>query len=192
MRGRVALGWAGTVGLAWKRNRRWPALAARVKGILMTARRLITWVVSLLVAVGVIGPGVASAAAPTFERIAVDDTFVDEELSEACGVTITVTVRGQITLRTFQDDGSGLVELRTLNLAVTATADGRTFRLRDVGGDLTRIEPDGTALLYITGQVPFDFAGVVIIDLETDEAILEPRDRSEWQIERACAALTGG
>ena len=158
----------------------------------MTARRLITWVVSLLVAVGVIGPGVASAAAPTFERITVDDTFVDEELSEACGVTVTVTVRGQITLRTFQDDGSGLVELRTLNLAVTATADGRTFRLRDVGGDLTRIEPDGTALLYITGQVPFFFAGVAIIDLETDEAIIEPRDRSEWQIERACAVLTGG
>jgi len=158
----------------------------------MTARRLFTWVVGLLVAAGLIGPGVASAAAPTFERITVDDTFVDEELSEACGVTVTVTVQGEITLRTFTDERTGLAALNTLNFAVTATADGRTFRLRDVGGDLTRIEPDGTALLYITGQVPFDFAGVVIIDLETDEAILEPRDRSEWQIERACAALTGG
>jgi hypothetical protein len=158
----------------------------------MTARRLSTWVVGLLLVAGVIGPGVASAAAPTFERITVDDTFVDEQLSEACGVTVTITVQGAVTLRTFPDDGSGLVELRTLNLAVTATADGRTFRLRDVGGDLTRIEPDGTALLYITGQVPFGFAGVAIIDLETGEAILEPRDRSEWQIERACAVLTGG
>src|SRR5215207_3131863 len=158
----------------------------------MTARRLFTWVVGLLVAAGAYRPGVASAAAPTFERITVDDTFVDEELSEACGVTVTVTVQGEITLRTFTDERTGLAALNTLNFAVTATADGRTFRLRDVGGDLTRIEPDGTALLYITGQVPFDFAGVVIIDLETDEAILEPRDRSEWQIERACAALTGG
>jgi hypothetical protein len=151
-----------------------------------------TWVASVLFAVGVMGPGVALAAAPTIERVTVDETFVDEELSEACGVTVTVTVQGDVTLRTFPDDGSGLVELRTLNLAVTATADGQTFRLRDVGGDLTRIEPDGTALLYITGQVPFFFAGVAIIDLETDEAILEPRDRSEWQVERACAALTGG
>jgi hypothetical protein len=158
----------------------------------MTTRRVITWVVSLLVAVGVMGPGVAFAAPPTFERITVDDTFVDEQLSEACGVTATVTLQGQVTLRTFPDEGTGLVTLNTLNLAATITADGQTFRLRDVGGDLVRIEPDGTALLYITGQVPFSFAGVLIIDLETDEAILEPRDRSEWQVERACAALTGG
>jgi hypothetical protein len=158
----------------------------------MTTRRLIRWVASLLVAVGVMGPGVAFAAAPTFERITVDETFVDEQLSEACGVTATVTLQGQVTLRTFPDEGTGLVQLNTLNLAATITADGRTFRLRDVGGDLTRIEPDGTALLYITGQVPFAFAGVLIVDLETEEAILEPRDRSEWQVERACRALTGG
>jgi hypothetical protein len=158
----------------------------------MTTRRLIGWLASLLVAVGVMGPGVAFAAAPTFERITVDDTFVDEQLSEACGVTATVTLRGQVTLRTFPDDGTGLVTLNTLNLAATITADGRTFRLRDVGGDLVRIEPDGTALLYITGQVPFAFAGALILDPETEEVILEPRDRSEWQIERACRALTGG
>jgi hypothetical protein len=158
----------------------------------MTARRLITWVVSLLVAVGVMGPGVASAAAPTFERITIDETFVDEELSEACGVLVTVTVQGQITFRTFPDEGTGLVTLNTLNVAGTATADGRTFRFRDVGADLVRIEPDGTAVLYVIGQLPFDFAGVLIVDLETGEAILEPRDRSEEQIERACAVLTGG
>ena len=61
---------------------------------------------------------------------------------------------------------------------LTATADGRVFRFRDVGADVTRIEPDGTAVLLISGQVPFDFAGVLKIDLETGEAILEPRDRS--------------
>jgi hypothetical protein len=38
----------------------------------------------------------------------------------------------------------------------------------------------------------FDFAGVLKIDLETGEAMLKPRDRSEQQLERACAALTGG
>ena len=94
--------------------------------------------------------------------------------------------------RTFADEGTGLVTLNTLNLAATITADGRTFRLRDVGGDLVRIEPDGTALLYITGQVPFAFAGVLIIDPETEEVILEPRDRSEEQVAKACKFLTGG
>jgi hypothetical protein len=112
--------------------------------------------------------------------------------TEACGVTATVTLQGRITLRTFPDEGTGLVTLNTLNLAVTITADGRTFRLRDVGGDLVRIEPDGTALLYITGQVPFAFAGVLVIDPETEEVILEPRDRSEEQVAKACKFLTGG
>ena len=57
---------------------------------------------------------------------------------------------------------------------------------------MVRIEPDGTAVLYIIGQVPFDFAGVLKIDLETGEAILEMRDRSEQQLARACRVLTGG
>ena len=47
-------------------------------------------------------------------------------------------------------------------------------------------------MLSIIGQVPFDFAGVLKIDPETEEVILEPRDRSEEQIARACAALTRG
>ena len=158
----------------------------------MTRRCITGWVASVLVLAGVLSPGVALGAAPTFETITVNETFVDEELSEACGVLVTVSVEGQIIVRTFEDEGTGLVSLNTLNVGVTATADGRTFRFRDVGADLVRIEPDGTAVLYITGQVPFAFAGVLIIDLETGETILEPRDRSEEQIERACAVLTGG
>ena len=159
----------------------------------MTRRCRTGWLASVLVLAGLLSPGAGLGAAPTFERIEVDDTFVDEELSEACGVTATVTLQGQVTLRTFEDDGTGLVTLNTLNLAATITADdGRTFRLRDVGGDLTRVEPDGTVLLYITGQVPFSFAGVLIIDPETEEVILEPRDRSEQQVAKACKFLTGG
>src|SRR5215208_4160825 len=155
----------------------------------MTRRCRSGWLASVLVLAGLLSPGVGFGAAPTFERIEVDDTFVDEQLSEACGVTATVTLQGQITLRTFPDEGTGLVTLNTLNLSATLTADGNTIRLRDVGADLVRIEPDGTAVLYVIGQVPFAFAGVLIVDLETGEAILEPRDRSEEQIERACAVL---
>ena len=75
-----------------------------------------------------------------------------------------------------EEGGTGVVEVRTINVGLTATADGRVFRFRDVGADVTRIEPDGTAVLLISGQVPFDFAGVLKIDLETGEAILEPRE----------------
>jgi hypothetical protein len=47
-------------------------------------------------------------------------------------------------------------------------------------------------VLSVIGQVPFDFAGVLKIDLETGDVILEPHDRSEKQLAKACAKLTGG
>ena len=150
-------------------------------------RRSLGWVASVLVLVGVFSPGVAAGAPPTFERIDVDETFADEFLTEACGVEVTTTARGHITVRTFED-GTGPTTVTTINVGLTATAGDRTFRFRDVGADIERIEPDGTIVLSIIGQVPFDFAG----DPETGEVILEPRDRSEEQIARACAALTGG
>jgi hypothetical protein len=156
----------------------------------MTRRCITGSVASVLVLAGVLSPGVASAARPTFERIAVDETFADEFLTEECGVAVTSRVRGHIIVRTFSGGGTGVAELTTINVGVTATAGDRIFRFRDVGADLVRIEPDGTAVLMITGQIPFDFAGVLKIDLETGEAILEPRDRSEKQLARACAALT--
>jgi hypothetical protein len=158
----------------------------------MTRRCLTGWVVSVLALVGVLSPGVASGAPPTFETIVVDETFADEFLTEQCGVAVTSHIQGKIIIRTFSGEGTGVAEVTSISVGVTATADGRVFRFRDVGADVVRIEPDGTAVLSIAGQVPFFFAGVLKIDLETGEAIFEPRDRSEEQLARACAALTGG
>jgi xanthosine utilization system XapX-like protein len=158
----------------------------------MTRRCLTGWVASVLALVGVLGPGVAEGAAPTFERIVIDETFADDFLTEECGVEVTSHIQGKILARTFSGEGTGVSQVNTVNVAVTATAGDRVFRFRDVGADVTRIEPDGTAVLSIIGQVPFQFAGVLKIDLATGDAIFEPRDRSEEQLARACAALTGG
>ena len=76
-------------------------------------------------------------------------------------------------------------------LIVTATAGGRTFRFRDVGADVARVQPDGSVVLLISGQVPFFFAGALKIDPETEEVLLEPKDRSEAQVAKACRALAG-
>jgi hypothetical protein len=157
----------------------------------MSRWRRTAWLASSFVLAVVLGPGVAAGAPPVIERIPVDDTFADPFLSEACGVQVTVRARGHIIVRTFAGDRTGVAEVRTINVGLTATAGERVFRFRDVGADVTRIEPDGTAILSITGQVPFDFAGVLKIDLETGETILEPRDRSAEQVAKACAALTG-
>ena len=158
----------------------------------MTRRRVAGCLAGALVVVGLVGPGAAFGAPPVIDRIPVDETFVDDELSEACGVAVTTTVSGQIIERSLSGEGTGTAFVRTINLGFTAQAGDRTFRFRDVGADVTRIEPDGTAVLLIVGQVPFDFAGALIIDLETGEAILEPKLRDAEQLARACEVLAGG
>jgi hypothetical protein len=158
----------------------------------MIGRRLSGWVVSVLVLAGLVWPGVAGGAPPTIERINVDETFADEFLTEECGVPVTTTARGHVIIRTFSGEGTGVAQVNTISIGLTATAGDRTFRFRDVGADVVQIKPDGTLVLLITGQVPFAFAGVLKINPETEEVILEPRDRSEEQLARACAVLTGG
>lgn len=130
----------------------------------------------------------ALAQEPVIDRVQVDDTFPDEFLTEVCGVPVTTTVHGRITTISFPGEGTGSTELRTVNISFTATAGDNSIKFRDVGADLVRIEPDGTAVLSIIGQLPFDFTGVLKIDLETGEAILEPQHFRD--VADACAVLT--
>jgi hypothetical protein len=155
-------------------------------------RRASGLVAGFIVLVGLVMAGVAAGAAPTIERITIDETFVDEELAEACGIDdVTATVHGFVIERTFAGEGTGVAQVNSINVGVTETAGDRTFRFRDVGADVVQIKPDGSLVLLITGQVPFAFAGVLKIDPDTEEVILEPRDRSEEQLAKACKALTG-
>jgi hypothetical protein len=156
----------------------------------MARRGIIAWLAFMLVVVASVLAPSASAAAPTFERIEVDDTFADDFLTEECGVEVTSHAQGHVTIRMFSGDATGPVQLVTLNIGITATSGENTVTFRDVGGDLLRVEPDGTAVLLIIGQVPFEFAGVLIIDLETGEAILEPQHSLEGNVEKVCARLT--
>ena len=156
----------------------------------MTRKAVIASLAGMLVLGALLAPG-ASAGKPTLQRIEIDESFPDDFLTEACGVPVTTRALGHIVLRTFTGGGgTGPAELATISVGLTATAGENTIRFRDVGADLVRIEPDGTAILMITGQVPFEFTGVLKIDLETGEAILEPQHTTEERVEKACAALT--
>jgi hypothetical protein len=110
------------------------------------------------------------------------------DATEACGVEVTTTVTGRITFFTFPDRPVGPQNLTTLNFALVATAGDNQARFRDVGIDLVRVEPDGTAILSIVGQVPFGFTGVLKIDLDTGETILEPHHIVDTT--RVCELLT--
>jgi hypothetical protein len=148
-----------------------------------------TWLAGVLLVAALVAPS-AFAGKPTIERFDVDETFLDEGLTEACGVTVMTRAQGHVTVRTFSGDGAGPAELRTLNIALTAMAGDNTYRFRDVGADHVQIKTDGTAILMIIGQIPFDFTGVLTINLTTGEVIHEPQHSIAGRLEEACAALT--
>jgi hypothetical protein len=155
----------------------------------MTRRRLIVCLAGILVTLAALAPG-AMAGKPTIQRFTVDETFADEFLTEACGVPVTTHASGHITVRTFSGGGTGPAEIRTLNVAVTAMAGDNTYRFRDVGADHVQVKPDGSEILMIIGQIPFEFTGVLKINLATGEVIHEPRHNIEGRVNDACAALT--
>jgi hypothetical protein len=72
-------------------------------------------------------------------------------------------------------------------VTLVATAGDNSVQFKDVGIDLVLVEPDGTAILMIIGQVPFEFTGVLKIDLATGEVILEPH---AVDTTRVCRLLT--
>jgi len=151
----------------------------------MTRRRLalLFATVALLIVVGV-GGTPASAAPP--QVITVSDTFHDDFLSDACGVDVTSTVNGTVRVREF-DRTTGLVTVATINVGITATAGDNTFRFRDVGADVFLQGGEGLVHL-VTGQIPFEFTGVLKVNETTGEVLLEPQHTVGT--DRACAFLT--
>lgn len=134
------------------------------------------------------GTGV-DAGKPVFERISVNDSGVDGFFSDLCGFEVIATSVGRITVRTSPDRTVGPVEVVTINVRTTLSANGNKYTFRDVGANVVRITPDGDLILSIIGQVPFFFTGVLKINLTTDEVVLEPQHSTEGDLEDVCATL---
>src|SRR4249920_729663 len=95
-----------------------------------------------LVLVVVLTGAMAAASAglagkPTITRESVDETFADGFLTAMCGVPVETRARGHQITRSFTDGNGRLIEVFTVNVALTATSANGTFRFRDVGPDLT-------------------------------------------------------
>lgn len=147
------------------------------------------FVMTLVAASVLSGGAVSHAAGPTFERIVVDESGIDYGLSAYCGFTVSFTYKGSITLRTFSDRSTGLVELKTLNAVLTLSANGKSLRARDVGADVTTVAADGTVIITVVGQIPFAFTGALKFNPETGETILEPHHDLSANLDKACATL---
>ena len=155
----------------------------------MSGRRLLAAVTAVLAA-AVFAPGALPAGQPTVEHVNVDRFRPDPALTAACGVEVTAHVQGRLVVRTFPGEGTGPVELLTLNITVTAMAGGNSYPFRVVGATLVHVGPDGTVTLMATGQEPFAWRGALRLNLTTGEVILEPQHDNEGQLEEACEALT--
>jgi hypothetical protein len=149
---------------------------------------VIAWLAGILLVAAVVAPG-AAAGAPTIERFNIDKTFHDDFLTAECGVDVTMHEQGHVIVRVFSGNGTGPAEITSLNLALTATANGNMYRFRDVGIDHVQITPDGTRILMIVGQIPFGFIGVLKINLETGAVIHEPSHSLTGGFAAVCAAL---
>ena len=153
-------------------------------------RRRISGLLAVLGAllVVVLGATAAAAAAPVKVTTTFSDTFPDEFLTEACGVDVTTSVNGRITFMSFPDRPVGPQDLTSVHVDLVASAGDNHIRFKDVGVDLVRVGPDGTVTLMVVGQVPFEFTGVLKVNLTTGEVILEPHTVDTT---RACRLLTG-
>jgi hypothetical protein len=152
----------------------------------MTGRRFAALFISG--AVVLFGPTAAATAQPTKETIEFSETFEDEFLSDACGVDVTTTITGRVTFIDHPDRPVGVQDITSVHVDFLAIAGEDQVRFKDVGIDLVRIRPDGTVVLMIVGQVPFEFSGALMVNLTTGEVILEPRHTVDAT--RACRLLT--
>jgi hypothetical protein len=149
----------------------------------------------LLVVIAVLGgalgfSGTAQAAQPTIERFDIDDSFDAELLSDECGFPVTGVSEGHVIVRTF-DDEDGLLQVLTINIGTTFSANGNDYAVRDVGADVLRVTPDGVVIDSIIGQVPFEFTGVLKVNLDTGEVILEPQHSTAEDLDEICQVLGG-
>lgn len=121
-----------------------------------------------------LAPTAGAGGKPVKETITFSGTFDDEELSDACGVAVTTSFSGRVLVFEFPNRPVGPQDLNSVHVNFVARAGDNAVRINDVGIDRVQIRPDGTAILNVVGQVPFEFTGILKVNLTTGEVIHEP------------------
>jgi hypothetical protein len=164
----------------------------------------------------------ATMAAPQAEQvhIAINDVFVDEFLSEACGFEVTVSVVGdlQVTLIRNQEGqvvreidrlGGTKITYSSANGSFSFIAQasqwdygsgaavGSTVVVSFVGlqGHVPGLIASDAGLVRLTATVVgFDEFGIPIVDFETAEVLIDVGNRASQEeiIAAICGGLSGG
>jgi hypothetical protein len=94
------------------------------------------------------------AAKPEFERIQIDDHFVDEFLSDECGTEITADVTGHINARAWVDANDELThEVVNFAIQIRWSSEHGSIFAHDVGVDRITYLDDGSIIQAVIGGV---------------------------------------
>lgn len=134
-------------------------------------------------------PASASAVAPTADRILINYSEINQDLSDACGVTVTGAAQGTVTWYPRPEPWDRGVILRiNVNILWTFSSGRNTYRAREARVSLMRVHSDGTWIGMDAGQQSLWRSGVFKVNMTTGEVILEPRgSHPNWA--RICDTL---
>lgn len=170
-------------------------------------RSLVLASLATILALAVAGP--ALAAKPETERIVLHDSFLEPDLTAACGFDVHLVGEGHITFRLFSDEsGAPVRELNNYAIRLTLSSEWASLRMTDVGADRVAYLPDGSLILIVIGNVQsvnipgegrvyFDVGRVVSritfdANGEPTFTVLSEAGQHEGdQVDAICAALGG-
>ena len=182
------------------------------------------WHLAVLAGVALLaalGAGVGTAARAEQVHISINDTFVDDQVSAACGFTVTVNVTAEVQA-TLVRNGAGLI-VRELDHAgggrVTFSSANGSFSFPvqpvviDYGSGAMIGSSAVVSFVGLLGHAPgfiasdaglirlegvvvegFDEFGTPVLDFSNAEAVIDAgnREGGENIVPAICAALSGG
>jgi hypothetical protein len=152
--------------------------------------------VALIALLAFAGP--AAGGPPDRDVIDLDDPALEAEeaalLTRACGTEIDVDLSGRIIFLVLDKPvDAGVTELNIYGFRATFTnpETGATLSLHDVGPDVVFVR-DGKLFIALTGRstTGSGVIGRVVVDLETNEVVLEAGKPVGDYVEVVCEAVT--
>ena len=75
-----------------------------------------------------------------------------------------------------------------VHFLVTYLVNGTGVTVREVGGNVARLTPDG--LVHLSGGQSLQFTGAIKVNKDTVEVLLEPHHSLDAQVTEVCALYT--
>lgn len=115
-------------------------------------RRARAVLLASIVSLVVVGP--AAAAKPMMDRLDLDESFLDEFLTDVCGFDVFLDVGGHIIFRVWTDaDGNPTHEVNNFAVMLTWSSASGSVSTVDVGADRVIFNPDGSITISVIGNV---------------------------------------